>query len=138
MKKSFKSLGLAVIVALVLISVQKARTEVVGEVEFTFISVDVTSDSIVVGDSTLDPSPGYSVLCVHTTYVGDMNTIFPTSRTKVSLTITDKNLVMSGLSGAQWKDGKADLCFYVVSDSGPYVLRNTGDPTWFLDTTLLD
>ena len=113
------------------------QTKVVGDVTFSFISVDVTSNSILVGDSLLKPSQGYSVLCVHTSYVGDMNTIFPTSRTKVSLTITDKNLVMSGLSGAQWKDSKADLCFYVVDDSGPYVLRSTSDPTWFFDLTPL-
>lgn len=108
------------------------------DVTFKFYSVTLSEGPTVVGDTTMNPNPGRSVLVVQAMYTGDMASLINGSyQPENSLYITDVDNVVKQWVKAAWSSASVSIGFFVMTGRGPYILHNTIGEPWSVDLTSL-
>jgi hypothetical protein len=121
-------------------------TYTVNGVELTFTSATLSNKEVQMGNETLTPNPGYSVLVVTGAYKGDLTTLFGSNGVFQAMGVfyvleKDGTIDEWVYEYRTWTSvetqGIVQIAFFVKTGFNPYTLVNTIETQFQIDLSTL-
>lgn len=106
----------------------------IKDVSFKFTDAYLSTDKVTIGNKTLDPNTGYSVLVLKATFDGDLMSLFQSyMQTADALYIDDGTSDHANWVQANFDGPSLTIGFFVKSNASQYILKNTVGTPWSID-----
>jgi hypothetical protein len=103
-------------------------------VGFKFYHATITDGAADVGNKTLTPNPGISVIVLRASYTGDVKTLFTSHLdSNGAFYIEDGSGKIKNWIHISWSETDVVMGFFVKTDAPLYTLVNTVGEPWTLD-----